>query len=34
MKNPGVLRIKSDYGYEVVVKDKFKENFKKTVRFN
>lgn len=33
MKNPGVEKIKLDYGYEKGTKDKLTNDFKRTVRF-
>ena len=34
MNSISVKKIKSDYGYEKIVVDKFNENYKKTIRFN
>lgn len=34
MNNTSIKNLKSDYGYEKIVTDKFNENYKKTIRFN
>lgn len=34
MNNPFIEKFKLDYGYEKLIKDRFLENYKKTIRYN